>query len=73
MLIGLSLKILAEIRVSNRDERLSTLGDRFSFQVDHAVFGDDIHNGGAWRRDDVAWRQVEHDSAAALAMLAIGG
>ena len=55
------------------DEGFGALGNGFSLQVDDAVFGDDVHHVGARRGDDVAGREVKHDAAAALALLAIRG
>src|SRR5580700_835522 len=55
------------------DERFGAFGDGLSLEIDHAIFGDDIHDVGARGGHDVALREVEHDPAAALAALVIGG
>jgi len=45
--VGLALKLLAEIRMGDGDEGKGALGDRLSFQVDEAIFSDDVHDVGA--------------------------
>ena len=59
--------------MGNGDKRLGAIGHRFSFQVHHAVFGDDIHHVRSWRGNDAAGGQVQDDAALALAAAFISG
>ena len=71
--VGLALKLLAEIRMGDGDEGKGALGDRLSFEVDEAIFSDDVHDVGAGSGDDIAGSEVEDDAAAGLAELLVGG
>src|SRR5262245_49865123 len=73
MLVGLAFEALTEVGMRDPDERLSALSDRFPSQIHDAVLGDDVHDVGAWRGNDVARRQIQHDAAAALAALVVSG
>src|SRR5262245_13545950 len=67
MLVRLAFETFPEVRMRNANQGLGTFSDRFPLQIDEAVLRDDVHHVGAWRGDDVALRQVQHDAAAALA------
>src|SRR5262245_8748072 len=58
VLVCLPLEVVPEIRVRDPDERLGPLRDRFAFQVDDAVLGDDIHHIRARRGHDVSRREI---------------
>ena len=73
MFIRLTLKPLAKVWMGNADERFSAFGDGLSLEIDHAVFGHDIHDIGARRGHNVARREVEHNPAATVAPLVISG
>ena len=67
VLVRLAFEGFTEVRMGDGDQRHGALRHSLSFEVDHAIFGHNIHHVGAWRRDNVAGRQVEHDPAARLA------
>jgi hypothetical protein len=69
--VGLALEILAKVGVRKSDKRFGPLGDRLSFQIDHAVLRDYIHHVRAGSGNNVAVRQIEHNAAAAAGMTKI--
>src|SRR6266516_320153 len=42
--VSLAFEFLAEIGMRETNDGLSAFGDRLPFQIDHAEFGDHIHN-----------------------------
>src|SRR6266536_1400666 len=72
VLVRLAFETLAKVRMRDADQRPGPFGDGFPLQIDHPVLGDDEHDVGTGCGDHIAWRQVQHDPAAALAAL-VGG
>src|SRR5262245_8927718 len=69
--VGLAFERFAEIWMGNGNERLGTLRYRFALETDHPVLGDDVHDIGARRRNDVSGSEAEHDTALGLAALIV--
>src|SRR5262245_57707816 len=72
VLVRLTFEIIAKVRMRDANQRLGAFGDRLPLQIDHPVLGDDEHDVGTGCGHDIAWRQVQHDPAAALAALVVG-
>jgi hypothetical protein len=54
VLIRLTLQPITKVRMGDSDERFGAFGDGLSLEIDHAIFGDDIHDVGARRGHDIA-------------------
>src|SRR3990167_8074854 len=69
---SLALEAFTEVGMGKRDQHPGPFGDRAALEVGDAIFSDDIHHVRPRGGDDVARGQVEHDAAAALALLLVG-
>src|SRR6266581_1065303 len=50
LLIGGPFELLAEVGMGEGNHRRGPLGHGFALQIDHSVFGDDVHDVRARRR-----------------------